>query len=172
MSGTNPLLAAFEHFCQQELRGVVRHLRMSGFDQHCAEDAAQEAMVELLEVWEAQQVTKPRAWVRRVASRKAMALLARERLLRQAHGLAAEQVELLVPPDAGDEGVFNTTLQYLRQLPPGQQRIMAWYFDDYEPREIAEHTGLQISTVRSHIRHARQHLKLMWEADHEGGDDR
>jgi DNA-directed RNA polymerase specialized sigma24 family protein len=35
---------------------------------------------------------------------------------------------------------------------------MAWLYDGYSPREIAEHLGLNAASVRSSIRHARETL--------------
>ncbi|MGW2488289.1 RNA polymerase sigma factor [Streptomyces sp. NPDC001606] len=165
MSLTDPLPDRFAAFCRRDLPRLVRHLRMSGYDQDLAEDAAQEAMIALLEVWGTGRVADPGAWVRCVAGRKAAAAVRRERRLRELHGQAALELELSVPADHGDEGAIGTTLRYLRVLPPMQRWVMAWLYDGYKSAEIAEHTGQTPATVRSHIRHARRSLRPLWEAE-------
>jgi DNA-binding CsgD family transcriptional regulator len=50
-------------------------------------------------------------------------------------------------------------LRLLAGLPPRQREVMAWTIDGYDPEEIAQLTGKNPATVRSHLRHARTSLK-------------
>ncbi|MEE1786991.1 sigma-70 family RNA polymerase sigma factor [Streptomyces sp. SP17BM10] len=156
-------------FCKGELRGLVRHLCMAGYDQHVAEDAAQDAMIELLRVWDGETIRDPRAWVRRVAGRKAADAVRSERRLREVQGLAVAQAETLVPDtvEAESREEAEVVLRLLRTLPQVQQQVMAWEFDGYKAADIAEHMGMKANTVRSNLRHAHEHLKRMLSAENE-----
>lgn len=63
------------------------------------------------------------------------------------------------------ESEVEVVLRFFRTLPPAQQQVMAWLFDGYETWEIAENAGMKVSTVRSNMRHAREHLRSLWEAE-------
>ncbi|MEV6598752.1 sigma-70 region 4 domain-containing protein [Actinoplanes sp. NPDC051346] len=43
-------------------------------------------------------------------------------------------------------------------LPHKQREVLAWTIDGYSVAEVAEFTGANAATVRSHLRHARKTL--------------
>ncbi|WP_165966186.1 sigma-70 family RNA polymerase sigma factor [Actinomadura sp. 7K534] len=47
----------------------------------------------------------------------------------------------------------------LAELPPGQRRIVRYFFDGLSTKQIAELLGKNEPNVRSHLRHARNRLK-------------
>jgi DNA-directed RNA polymerase specialized sigma24 family protein len=61
-------------------------------------------------------------------------------------------------PTLNDE--VDEVLGVLVRLPYWQRKVMAWYYDGYSIREIADLTGKPESTIRSHLRHARDRLRL------------
>lgn len=119
MFGTSQPPGGFAEFCQRDLRGLVTHLRVAGYDQQVAEDSAQEAMIELLGIWDAESVRDPRAWVRRVAGRMAAADVRGVRRRREVHALAASQQELSMPAHARSQGEseVEVVLRFFRTLP-------------------------------------------------------
>jgi RNA polymerase sigma-70 factor (ECF subfamily) len=50
-------------------------------------------------------------------------------------------------------------MQLLRALPAAQREALALTMDGFTPKEIAEMTGREAVTVRSHLRHARRRLE-------------
>jgi RNA polymerase sigma factor (sigma-70 family) len=46
-------------------------------------------------------------------------------------------------------------------LPPKQRTVFAFALDGLKPRQIAREVGLSEATVRSHLRHGRERLRLL-----------
>ena len=60
-----------------------------------------------------------------------------------------------------------SVLALLRRLPPRQRQIMAWVYDGYTPKEIADLLGMEPNAVRASLHKAREALKACLEQ--EGG---
>lgn len=147
----------FTGFFQREYAPLVAHLVIAGFPRAQAEDAAAEAMVELHTAWDA--VRTPRAWVRKVAWRVAV---------------AQRPKDVAPVPDrpAGDDEQGEVALRVsltraMGELPPRQREVMAWTLDGFRPGEIAEQLGRPVGQVRANLAHARRALRT-WLTEHEG----
>jgi RNA polymerase sigma-70 factor (ECF subfamily) len=118
-----------------------------------AADLAQDTMIEALNNW--QTIEHPRAWIRRVASRKfGRSLAGTEEPVDQVDGRP------LLPArcDLTDWEQHRDIRHLLALLPPRQRQVMAWTYDGYEPHEIADELGITAEAVRSSLRLARRKL--------------
>ena len=149
----------FPAFFDLEFPRLVVHLKVHGFGMY-AEDAAEDAMSEAYRKWDT--IDTPPAWVRSVAVRFAQRAYDRDRLrglsesayLRKRPSLAALTPEAAHDLTEEERGVF----EQLQAMPEMRRRVVALVFDGYSVREIAHELGIAESTVRSHIRHARDAL--------------
>ncbi|MEU7809572.1 sigma-70 family RNA polymerase sigma factor [Micromonospora chalcea] len=153
----------FKAFFRSEIKPLigflVTSLRIPTAD---AADAAQEAMREAYRKW--RDINKPRAWIRTVASRKAI------RKLTSPVEVLTDDVTALnpllrVPPD---QAVLweeqQKVVQLFNALPPRQRQVMAWTFDGYEPAEIAKQLRMTPEAVRSNLYKARKILAALLQA--------
>ena len=120
--------ADFALFYQAEKPRLMRYLIMFGADSHDAEDAVQYAFVQLLHQWET--VRTPEAWLRKVASRKALQMQARnERPLEPGYDEpggqpTSERIELTEEAE--------TVLAALSRLPITQRKVAALHYDEFK----------------------------------------
>ncbi|MEU0414762.1 sigma-70 family RNA polymerase sigma factor [Streptomyces griseorubiginosus] len=153
----------FSDFFRRDYSGLMRHVRMLGHDRETAADAAQQAMVLLFEQTQTHQVRAPRAWVRIVARRLAMHDRTRNTKRDQLHAQQAAQAPLASctsPEEAALEASeAQRVLEIIAQLPPQQRQVLAWHYDGFTAKEIAEILDLKRSTVDSNLRHARDRVK-------------
>jgi RNA polymerase sigma factor (sigma-70 family) len=153
----------FNAFFRKDYPALVRHLVMLGFEVQLAKHAAQEAMTMAYRGWSG--VREPKAWVRivgkRVANRQYTKHAAEWRLHAENPGVGAPVPSEEADPQRRWESRIEeqAVLDALLCLPPQQRQVMAWRFDGFTPAEIAAHLGKPGSTVRSHLRHARDLLK-------------
>jgi RNA polymerase sigma-70 factor (ECF subfamily) len=54
-------------------------------------------------------------------------------------------------------------------LPQRQREVMAWHYDGYSPREIADLLGVPDDAVRSSLYQARKNLKARLSGQPRGG---
>lgn len=148
--------AAFSAFYKHEMPRLVAFLMAMGSSIHDAKDDAQEAMRLAYSRWDT--ISSPRAWTRKVASSKYM-----RRVLACQEDPAGELPEKPGREDLTHVAVIgqeqSRVLKLLWELPPRQRQIMAWTYDGYAPKEIAEHLGIEANTVRVTLHNARQALK-------------
>jgi RNA polymerase sigma factor (sigma-70 family) len=158
----------FESFFRDEYARLVWHVAACGYDEY-AEDAADEAMRSLLDVW--QSVRSPKAWTRTVAERYALREWKRDRARRRHEDrlaqLAVHSAE--GPPEARVEwSQEQRALDWMGKLPQRRRQVVALVFDGYGVGEIAEQLGIEENTVRSHLRHVRNAYPDFFSA--EGGE--
>ncbi|GHF70802.1 hypothetical protein GCM10018790_55760 [Kitasatospora xanthocidica] len=122
-------------------------------------------MCALGEVWGTERAIHPRAWVRTVAWRRVLAVRDGERRLREVHDRAATQAAERLLGELGDSDLAEL-LSVLGSLPEVQQRVFAWTYDGYKPKDIAEILHMNAATVRSALREARNKLKPVVGAGH------
>jgi RNA polymerase sigma factor (sigma-70 family) len=145
----------FVSFFRERFGRTVVLLVATGASRADAEDAVQEAMILAWRQWDTLQ--DPAAWVRAVAIRTYWKLAR----ARQKTALMDEFApEAIVDADLT---VFTEEQQHvlrvLRNLPPQQRTIVALSYDGLTYEEIADLLGKSSSTVRSHMRYARNTLK-------------
>jgi len=147
-------VAAFAAFYRAQISALVRFLVWMGARLPDAADIAQDTMIEAFNSW--QIIQHPRAWARRVASRK---------YLRRCLATAEEpgdQVDgsPLLPacPDLTEWDQHREIRRLLALLPPRQRQVMAWTYDGYQPHEIADELDITAEAVRSSLKLARQKL--------------
>jgi RNA polymerase sigma-70 factor (ECF subfamily) len=149
----DPATAAFTAFYRAETPGLARFLVWMGARLPDAADLAQETMIDVFNKW--QTIEHPRAWTRRVASRKYLRRLAgTEDLVNTVDGSP------LLPTrhDLTDWEQHREIRRLLALLPPRQRQVMAWTYDGYEPHQIAAELGISAEAVRSSLKLARHKL--------------
>jgi RNA polymerase sigma factor (sigma-70 family) len=152
----NPDMSGFSEFYISNSNLLIRFLITLGASRSDAEDMAQEAMKAALLRWPT--LTHPAAFVRTIAQRGLYRRWENDR--RRARG-EQEATGPVRPHVAGfdfddDSGRL---LAMVRRLPTTQREVMAWAVDGYSAGQIAAVMGLKQSTVRSHLRHARNSLR-------------
>lgn len=166
-----PLRASGERACSAEFdalvdahgTNLVRSLTLITLDTGMAEDAAQEAFLQLHLHWNDPAVKDRIAWLYRVAinrSRDYRRALWRatkvwQRLSEGSDGRAVESWS----PD-------HRLIDILRPLPRRQRTAAAlFYLVGFSTREIAEAMGISEGAVGSHLHKAREALRSMWESE-------
>jgi RNA polymerase sigma factor (sigma-70 family) len=147
--------AEFTVFYRQELDRLVAFLVVQGAG-HRAADIAQDAMTQAYRQWDL--LDRPSAWVRLVAQRRWWKLAERGRG-EVPHDEVPEPSGLLAP--AAYEQIENrhVLLTLLAELTELQRQVLAWFYDGYQPVEIAVALGKEPATVRSALREARKKVQ-------------
>ena len=143
---------SYSWFFRAEYPGVVRTTYLVVRDVGTAEDAAQEAFIQLLRHWrKVSRYEQPDAWVRRIAMRKATRRAKRDRKRSVLEGGRAE--------DRGVEEGSGALEDLVRSLPPQQRAaIVLFYYEDRPVSEIASVLTCSESTVKVHLHRARKAL--------------
>jgi RNA polymerase sigma factor (sigma-70 family) len=148
--------AQFEALYRQDTPRLVRFLILDGAPAAVAAELAQETMTALWQSWDT--VTSPKAWSRRVASRKWI------RYRTQVPELPIDilpETGVLLPrsQDAETIDAGCDLLRLLSLLTPRQRQVMARTYDGDTAADIAAELGMSEATVRSTLRHARQEME-------------
>ncbi|GGV35677.1 RNA polymerase sigma factor [Streptomyces spectabilis] len=155
----------FSEFFRAEYPRLVRTLAATGARVEEAKDVAQEAMLELAGIWP--NCRRPYGWVRKVAWHKYLKIAERDR--KRTNGEWQACLHPRVVQDCDDPDEREWVRQQLVELPPRQRAVMALYVDGYSTDEIAELLKTEVSTVRSHLRHARVALRRGLEGERGDG---
>lgn len=157
----------FEQLYRNEQVRLLRFLAYHGAHPEDAADASHDAWVEVLFRWnQVSRYASPDAYLRKIALNKWRRLSGRPQKDRD-RAVKGGWVDLAAFDIYNKEDV-KEVLESLAALPDRQRHVMAWYYDGYSPKEIAEHLGMNIDTVRSHMRHARKTLVKSLELGEEG----
>jgi len=146
-------LNGYVSFYREYVAHLVSFLVWQGAGLNDAAELAQETMIEAYRNWSA--IQHPRAWVKRVASRKYARLISRPEQPAEPTGLSP-----LLPPnlDISEWQERHEVLRLLALLPPRQRQVMAWTFDGYSPRQIANELNITTEAVRTNLKRARRRL--------------
>jgi RNA polymerase sigma factor (sigma-70 family) len=131
-----------------------------------AEDVAQESFCNLLAAWARQVATletdaAQRAYLTRIVINEALRVLRDPYRKRKLYGADVGEREAADEPVEGkvQAGVeLQSAWEAISKLPPNRRGVISLYAAGYEYEEIAAWLGISISTVRSHISHARRQL--------------
>ena len=132
---------------------------MLGYREY-AEDAAEDAMASAFGRWDT--LTNPTAWVRTAGRHNAQhaeirARRQRERDTDHVRDLYAAYVH--TSQQAMEFAVeLDATFKLIADMPPRRREVVALAFDGHMVGDIAQILAIKQSTVRSHLRHARQTL--------------
>ena len=152
-------------FYRAEYPRVVRTCYLIVHDRQRAEEAAQEAFIQLLTHWsKVSRYQQPGAWVRRVAIRIATRSARREQL-RPALEQATDPLQ--ASPVSRDVDLLNA----IKQLPTRQRAAVAlFYFEDRPLPEVADILGCSHAAAKVHVFNARRRLAdLLREEVPDGG---
>jgi len=155
--------AAFAIVFRQRFVPLVGLLIKAGASRHDAEDAAQNAFVELAKFW--RKIESPRPWLRKTAFRM---------WLKAVHRIRPDELTDQVPDRGRDDDHGNdvaekaAVVQLLRRLPALQRTVMAFEVDGCTPSETAEALGVPAVNVRQNLRRARARLERLLD-EGEGG---
>jgi RNA polymerase sigma factor (sigma-70 family) len=157
--------ADFEAFVHSHSSRLVKSLALITLDRGLAEDAAQEAFLQLYLHWdEISAKQDPAAWLFRVGMNRC-------KNYRRTLGRAARLVDRLgrsmrehdLAGEWSPEIDFVTALKGL----PNRQRmaIALCYLAGFSTTQIAHAMGISEGAVGSHLHKARASLRRVWEAD-------
>jgi RNA polymerase sigma factor (sigma-70 family) len=164
--------AGFEDFFRASFREVVRAAMYAGATQQEAEDAAEQALEEMLRDWGIRE--RSLAYARKAAVHNFIKAKTRgsgrvaRRLVGRGH----------VPWREGAQDRQLTALEdeqwvawVLSSLPPAQREVMALIAKGLDRDEIAGELGKSKQTIRRHLCDARARLALMLNPDGEPRQD-
>ncbi len=154
-------------FYRAEYPHVVRTCYLIVHDRQRAEEAAQEAFIQLLTHWsKVSRYQQPGAWVRRVAIRIATRSAHREQLRP-----ALEQATDPLPTSLVSRDV--DLLNAIKQLPTRQRAAVAlFYFEDRPLPEVADILGCSHAAAKVHVFNARRRLADLLREEVADGDRR
>jgi RNA polymerase sigma factor (sigma-70 family) len=149
--------ADFEAIVQANSARLVRNLTLITLDPGLAEDAAQEAFLQLYIHWQDLEATDRVPWLYRVAINRCKdyrrALGRAARLARQLVGSLDETSVESWNPDPG-------LISMLRPLPSRQRTAAAlFYLGGFSTTEVARAMGISDGAVGSHLHKAREALR-------------
>ncbi|WBB88168.1 sigma-70 family RNA polymerase sigma factor [Micromonospora sp. WMMC264] len=146
-------VAAYSAFYRTEVKALVNFLLWMGAGLADATDIAQETMIEAYQSWPS--ILHPRAWTRRVASRRYG-----RRRFGQEVAIEPERLSPLLPAcaDISAWEQRHEVLRLLAMLPWRQRQVIAWTFDGYRPQEIADELDITPEAVRASLKLARRAL--------------
>jgi RNA polymerase sigma-70 factor, ECF subfamily len=157
---------AYEAFFRRTYADTVRHLVASGLDPETAADCAQEAFVRAYtRWWRIRHYDDPAAWVRRVATNRAIDLFRKRGRHDKALPILAAGATVASPPPAEPDGMAE-----LSALLPEQQRrvIELCYGQDLTAEQAAAEMGISAGAVRFHLSRARARLRPAVDASRRG----
>ncbi|MER5878478.1 sigma-70 family RNA polymerase sigma factor [Streptomyces sp. NPDC001910] len=149
----------YDDFYRSEFPPLTRHVILLGGTHEEAKDAAQSALIDLLQNW--YTVQAPRPWCRKAAAHHFL----RSDIKENRADLSA-RTDFIARRGSDDSYVLRSPLEEWEfvvnfvenHLVGNQRRVMAWNIDGFEPQEIARQLGMSPATVRSNLRHARKKL--------------
>jgi RNA polymerase sigma factor (sigma-70 family) len=149
-------IAQFSEFFSNTLADLVRRLMIFGATWTEANDACNEAMVEVHLRWT--EIDEPRAYARRASLTNFLAI---KRAAKRWRRLRVRLATCHEPVDAGNLWMnADVVRQILAVLPPAQRRVLALTVDGYDAAEIAELLGCTPDAVRQNLRRARSRLQV------------
>ena len=148
---------AFEGFFRRTYADTVRSLVATGLDPESAADCAQEAYVRAYaRWWRIRRYDDPAAWVRRVATNRAIDLFRARGRQRDALPALAAEVPLASPAPAEPDSITS----YAELLPDQQRRVIELcYGQDLTAEQAAAEMGISAGAVRFHLSRARARLR-------------
>jgi len=157
----SPFASSFETFVRQNYRRMLGSLTRAGWSEPAGEDALQIALLDTWRRWS--EVDYPRRYTMKIAMRMLLTDKAKKRPSESVFD-EEEHTDLPVAADLAAAMATYTdeakrVLALLRTLPEKQRIATALKYDGYTPAEIAEEMGIEVPTVRSHLRHARENLE-------------
>jgi RNA polymerase sigma factor (sigma-70 family) len=148
---------AFTQFYRAERGAVMAMLWTAGATEQEAEDATQQAMLDVLNRWST--ITFPRAYVRTAAWRFFVKI--KEEVARRAR--TTDELGVLGAADDINEGSVwedeTWVRDHLRSLPPMQREVMESMLESLKPAQISRLVGRTEGAVRQSLRDARTKLK-------------
>jgi RNA polymerase sigma factor (sigma-70 family) len=162
---TATLELEFSAFFREQYRSLVRTIFLIVHDWEGAQDLAQEAFIECFSRWNhVSRFERPEAWVRRVAIRRAVRLVRRERLRPLLEG-QLRSFSLSGPIDID-------VVRAIRELPAAQRAaVVLFYLEDRSVREVADILNCSPVTAKVHLHRARKRLAELLEEREPGGQD-
>ena len=148
---------AFEAFFRRTYADTVRYLVYTGIDPESAADCAQEAYVRAYSRWwRIRRYENPVAWVRRVATNRAIDLHRSRGRHDKALPVLAADASLASPPPAEPDDMAT----YSALLPEQQRRVVELcYGQDLTAEQAAAELGISAGAVRFHLSRARARLR-------------
>jgi RNA polymerase sigma-70 factor, ECF subfamily len=147
---------------RQSYRSIVQSLALAAGDLAAAEDATQEAFIELCARWNRiSHYDNPALWVRRVAINK-LRKVHRSNARRAVALLRLVSDESMAPPPAEPDTSLLAALSAL----PARQRLatVLYYVEDLTMAEVASAMGISQGAVSQHLNRARSTFRAHLES--------
>jgi RNA polymerase sigma-70 factor (ECF subfamily) len=147
---------SFSEFYEQQYRQLVRLAMAVVGRWDIAEELVQDAFVTLHDRWaRVSQYESPETWLRRVVLNRSLSALRRRAIEVRLLGRLARQREEPTELPSADGEIWRA----VAVLPKRQAQVVALMFvDDLAVSEIASVLECDETTVRTHLRRARQRL--------------
>jgi RNA polymerase sigma factor (sigma-70 family) len=155
----------FSAFFREQFPPVVRTIFLIVHDWEGAQDLAQEAFIECFSRWNhISRYERPEAWVRRIAIRRAVRLVRRERL--------RPLLERQLGSSSLSGPIDIDVVRAIRELPAAQRAaVVLFYLEDRSVREVADILNCSPVTAKVHLHRARKRLaELLGERELRGLD--
>ncbi|MEU9874585.1 sigma-70 family RNA polymerase sigma factor [Actinomadura sp. NPDC048021] len=158
--------AEFEAYFRQDYSLLIRFVMNLGAQRCTAEDVVMNTLLEALQNWDV--IEHPRAWVRKVATRKYLKAIDHD--IHRFDTLEDAPLVLATLDVAEHFAQRDLVQAALQRLPDKQRIVMAWTIDGYPPKCIAEELEFSADSVRKILQRARENLKSFlgrdddWEA--------
>jgi RNA polymerase sigma-70 factor (ECF subfamily) len=131
-----------------------------------AEDAVQEACIKIMRAWSRVRslltAKQQRAYVCRTVANEALQIKRHQKQKRESLGADEGHNSFRIePPDEAGQAAgehLRLVWEAISELPERCRETTILFAAGYEYHEIAAMLGIQVSTVRSHINHAREQL--------------
>jgi RNA polymerase sigma-70 factor (ECF subfamily) len=153
-------VAGFDEFYLRSVRRVVGAIALITHDLHAAEDAAQEAFSRAAVRWDrVGKMDRPDMWVIRVGTNTAITSWKRHR---REGGLEVDRIDTQHGDSTeADRIIGEKTLKWgLEHLTPKQRAaVVMHHAQGWDVDDIATELHTSESTVRTHLRRAREKLR-------------
>jgi RNA polymerase sigma-70 factor (sigma-E family) len=163
----------FEEFVDGEFAALGRFAGALTGDRHLAEDLLAEALLKVSVRWHrVSRADSPAAYTRRVITRTYLSHQRRSVTRRESTSADGRLPEVAVADPADGVVARDEIRRLLERLSPQQRAaVVLRYQLDLPDAQIAAELGCSPATVRSHLSHARQVLRLAADEEpamHEG----
>lgn len=157
----------FNRYAHMVLGVSMKYLK----DPAAAEDATIEIFEKLFVELKSKDIDVFKAWLYTVSKNHALMILRKQVRTREKRARFTATYEVDLDDHAEREVQYEALKRALSVLNPEQKKCLELFFlDKRSYKEIVEHTGFAMNTVKSHIQNGKRNLKIQLEQSDEFKD--